>query len=498
MKLQHRVALIAAPSLVFALAAGSAAARGPQESEKATAAQTLALDGTASAEITAEELAAHVKGLSSDELKGRSMGTPESLRAAELCAETFERMGLEPGAEDGTYLQRIPFGRTVFESAPELVCTMASGEEVTLFNGEDFRFQSASLVRDAGPLRCVTVAEEEQIPEKADPEVALIFGTSAGKARRWLKAAGHDRGAGFGAVVVPRRGKPGERSVPRTSPMRPITSPVGGLNLSLVGTIGDAAREGQLASIHFKSNATHETADDANVVAVLPGTEGEARAGEFVVLSAHRDHIGLARSRGGPEPAEGEDVVNNGADDDASGCAAVLEIAEALAMGQGDGPRRTVVVILVTGEEAGMIGSKHWVAHPTVPLDKVVCALNFEMLGRPDPMVGGAGNIWLTGDDRSDLGPHLRETGEIDVSADPRLEMNFFVRSDNVSFARAGIVSQTLSSFGGHKDYHRVTDEWDTLDYEHMETATRACLRAVELLVSSEWTPSWNEGEPRF
>ena len=145
-----------------------------------------------------------------------------------------------------------------------------------------------------------------------------------------------------------------------------------------------------------------------------------------------------------------------------------------------------------------MIGSKHWVAHPTVDISKVVCALNFEMLGRPDEMVGGAGQIWLTGDDRSDLGPHLRDACGIAVSADPRLEMNFFVRSDNVSFARAGIVSQTLSSFGGHGDYHRVTDEWQTLDYAHMETAVRACFEATRVLATSEWTPSWNEGEPRL
>ena len=220
---------------------------------------------------------------------------------------------------------------------------------------------------------------------------------------------------------------------------------------------------------------------------------------EVLILSAHRDHIGLAQPRrGAPEDGAEEKPVDlvNGADDDASGCAAVMEIAEAVALSATEGPRRTIVVVLVTGEEAGMIGSKYWVDHPTVDISKVVCALNFEMLGRPDDMVGGAGEIWLTGDDRSDLGPHLRDACGIAVSADPRLEMNFFARSDNVLRPGRDRLADALQ-FRRARDYHRVTDEWDTLDYAHGEGGC-ACLEATHVLATSEWTPSWNEGEPRL
>lgn len=488
--------MISTTTSIALLALALAPLPGGAQEDRPEARPDLGGDGTISAEITAAELRGHVQALSSDLLRGRPMGSPESMRAAEHCAAALAAMGLAPGAADGTYFQRIPFGRALFEGVPELVCTLDDGTERTLRNGEEFTFQSAALAEDTGPLRCVFVAEESDVPAEADAGVALVFGTSALKANRWLEDAGHHRGAGFGAVVVPRRGRAGEPEVPRSGPMRPLTSDRGTLKLSILGDAEALASAGRLASIRFVSHAAIERQDDANVVAVLPGTDGHPRGKEVVVLSAHRDHIGTLRLRDG-QPAP-EDVVNNGADDDASGCATVMEIAEAVAQAPGEGPRRTLVVILVTGEEAGMVGSQFWVKDPTVDLERVVCALNFEMLGRPDPMVGGAGHIWLTGDDRSDLGPHLRDETGLDVSADPRLEMNFFVRSDNVSFARAGIVSQTLSSFGGHGDYHRVTDEWDTLDYAHMETAARACLAAVRELLGAEWTPSWNEGEPRF
>lgn len=495
MKLDLRAAILlpfASASVVAAATLTGGRQDGAEDAPKPT-------DSTVSAAITAAELTAHVKALSADELAGRPMGSPESLRAAELCAASFERAGLAPGAKDGTFLQRITFERTIYDEAPELTCTLADGSETVLFNGEQFTFTASGAPADSGELRCVTVNEEADLPSEPDAGVALVLNTSAGKARRWLRSGGLGRGEGFGAIVVPRRGEPGERSVPRPSRTRLAGQKPGAVNVSLKGPIAEVAGRGELKSISLRPKARLEQTQDANVVAVLPGTKGHPMAEEFLVLSAHRDHIGLARSRGGASPdGEPEDLVNNGADDDASGCAAVMEIAEAMAQGGGDTPRRTVVVVLVTGEEAGMIGSRHWVDNPTVDLSKVVCALNFEMLGRPDEMVGGAGQIWLTGDDRSDLGPHLRDECGIAVSADPRLEMNFFVRSDNVSFARVGIVSQTLSSFGGHGDYHRVTDEWDTLDYEHMETAVNACLEATRVLATSEWTPSWNEGEPKL
>ncbi len=454
-------------------------------------------DEDVTASITADELSGHVKALSGDSLAGRPMGSDESLVAAQYCAQRLAAAGVKPGAADGTYFQPIELASVTFTAPPELKLTSSGGETATLQYGAGFSFQSAAAPVATGALRCVLVDAEDAIPEP-DRSVALVFATSAGRAKRWLRDAGAPNGSGFGLVIVPRaNGEVGEPSKPRSTPPRPVESERGTLLATVVGDWGQRAYDGELATVELVPNADIEARVDVNVVGVIAGAGAQDRpelAQEVVVLSAHRDHIGrLVPREGQPTP---EDDIRNGADDDASGCAAVLEIAEALA--SGEAPARTVVVLLVTGEEVGFIGSTHWCKHPTTPIESVICALNFEMLGRPDELAGGAGRIWLTGDERSDLGPGLRSRGQ-SITADVRPEQNFFARSDNVPFAKVGIVAQTLSSYGGHRDYHQVTDEWSTLDFEHMEAAVRACAEAVLTLASDvDWKPAWKEGEPKF
>ena len=209
----------------------------------------------------------------------------------------------------------------------------------------------------------------------------------------------------------------------------------------------------------------------------------------MIVLSAHYDHVGTRPAREQGEPP----VVYNGADDDASGVATVLELAEAFAAAPA--PARTIVFLLATGEERGILGTKHYIEHPPFPLEKTVCNLNFEMLGRPDELVGGAGKLWLTGYERTTLGPAFAEKG-IDVVADQRLDQNFFMRSDNIVFVQKGIVGQTLSTYNLHEDYHQPTDDADALDYEHMQACARAGYQAARLLSDGVVSPEWNEGEP--
>ena len=179
-----------------------------------------------------------------------------------------------------------------------------------------------------------------------------------------------------------------------------------------------------------------------NVLGVLPGREPRLRD-EAIVVSAHYDHLGIGR------PVNG-DSIYNGAADDASGTTAVLEVARLLGR-QRPAPRRTVVFLLATGEERGMLGTRWYLNHPVVPLDHTVANLNVEMIARPDSLAGGPGKAWLTGFERSTMGPMLREAG-IPIVADPRPEQHYFERSDNYPFARRGVVAHTLSSFGFHDD----------------------------------------------
>jgi len=156
----------------------------------------------------------------------------------------------------------------------------------------------------------------------------------------------------------------------------------------------------------------------------------------------------------------------------------------------------TVVFLLACAEEVGILGTKYFVHAPTVPFENIVCNLNLEMLGRPDDLVGGAGKLWLSGYERSSLGPAFEEAG-IDVVADPRLEQSFFTRSDNIVFVEQGVVGQTLSSYNMHRDYHGVGDEIDKIDFEHLAACTQAALKATLELTEGRLKPVWNQGEPK-
>lgn len=222
--------------------------------------------------------------------------------------------------------------------------------------------------------------------------------------------------------------------------------------------------------------------EDVNVVGVLRGSDPQLRD-QAVVVGAHFDHVGVGR------PVDG-DSIYNGADDDASGVVAVLEIARALAAGPA--PRRTVVFLLTTGEEQGLLGTRWYIANPLIPLDNTVADLQIEMIGRPDPEAGGTGRGWLTGFERSTMGEALAAAG-VPVVPDPRPAQNFFLRSDNVAFACVGIPAHTLSSFGLHPDYHTPDDEPERVELAHMTQVIQAGIGAVRLL-ANDAAPRWKPG----
>jgi hypothetical protein len=248
---------------------------------------------------------------------------------------------------------------------------------------------------------------------------------------------------------------------------------------------GDADANGNKGYVQRVGGGTDsmEARTTWNVIGILRGTD-PAAATEAIVLSAHLDHLGVNDSLTG-------DKIFNGADDDASGCVAVLELARALAAGKR--PRRTIYFVGFGSEERGGYGSRHFRDNPPVPLTQIVANLNFEMLGRPDPQVG-ADKLWLTGYERSNLGPELAKQGA-SLVADPHLQQNFFQRSDNYSFALRGVIAQTVSSFGLHTDYHRVTDEVTKIDFPFMTRAINSMVKPIQWLANSTFRPEWLPGQ---
>ncbi len=219
-----------------------------------------------------------------------------------------------------------------------------------------------------------------------------------------------------------------------------------------------------------------------NVVGIIRGSDSVLRA-EAILVDAHYDHLGVRA------PVTG-DSIYNGADDDASGTVAVLEIARVIAAGL---PlKRTIVFLATTGEEVGLLGTRWYIQQPVHPLSTTVANIEIEMIGRPDSLAGGRGKGWLTGYERSTMGDMLAAAG-IPLVADKRLDQNFFMRSDNIAFAMLGIPAHTLSSFNLHTDYHRPSDEVSRMDAGHMALVIDAAARAVRLLADGP-KPEWKPG----
>jgi hypothetical protein len=222
-----------------------------------------------------------------------------------------------------------------------------------------------------------------------------------------------------------------------------------------------------------------------NVVGLVRGSE-TAQRDEHVIVGAHYDHLGVGRAVDG-------DSIYNGADDDASGTITVLEAARQIAAGPR--PRRTVVFIAFTGEEGGESGSGWYMEHPILPLSGAVAQLQIEMIGRPDSLAGGHGRAWLTGYERSTMGEALAAAG-IPIVADPYPTQQFFFRSDNIRFAKRGIVAHTISSFNMHRDYHRPSDDVSRVDAAHIAAVINATTKAARLLADGE-RPTWKpNGKP--
>ena len=204
-----------------------------------------------------------------------------------------------------------------------------------------------------------------------------------------------------------------------------------------------------------------------NVLAKIDGTDEKE---QVVLLTAHLDHLGVKDGK-----------TYYGADDDASGTVAVMELARVLA--KEPKPKRTVIVALWGSEEAGLVGARYFLQYPTLPLKNIVANLEFEMIGRPDPKIK-PDELWLTGWERTNLGPELAQHGA-NLVGDPHPSEKFFTRSDNYALAKDGIVAQTVSSFGVHADYHQPTDTLDKINFEHMDRAIASMIGPVTWLANT-------------
>jgi hypothetical protein len=445
---------------------------------------------SAAGQIRERDIRAELGFLAGDALQGRGSGTNNERLAAEYIGSQFRQFGLEPGGDadaagNKEFVQRAVLESTRFTAPPSLTVTAGANTQTWQF-GRDFLVSFLRATKITGNLQvidstgtpakgAIVVFKSLRDPQKRQETIMKAYEAGAAAVaviesenNRRTREAGNPRLPSLSARIA------GESSGDRPFVVIALRQEA----LAALSAMGDGAK----AEFSGQTEAG-EARSTWNAIGVLRGSDARA-AGQVLVLSAHLDHLGVNESLTG-------DKIYNGADDDASGCVAVLEMARVFASGRR--PRRTIYFVCFGSEESGGHGARYFIAKSAVPLTEIVANINFEMLGRPDAKVPPA-TLWLTGYDRSDLGPTLAKRGAA-IVADPHPDQNFFQRSDNYTLALRGVVAHTISSFGLHTDYHRPSDDLSKIDFPFMTRSLNSLVSPIRWLANSNFRPAWLPGK---
>lgn len=451
----------------------------------------------------AQSIRAHMDYLAGDALGGRGSATPQEYKAAEYVASELRRYGVRPAGDDGGYLQHIALEYRSLAAPPVLSfeTPAADGSKpeqspdegapklVRWTHGDELAVVSLGRPNVSGPLQKLDSGD----PKAQVKPGAVVLLTSTDESRP-LQQAYDVANRGAVLVLVPDSPSLGyiwegaSEHLPRIAP-RITALPDRQATEGTEAVIRESAAKMLLSIpegtiIHLEAQfKPPRAAETRNVVGVIRGSDPKLRD-QAILFSAHIDHLGMRKN--GKHTA-----IYHGADDDASGVSAVLELARALAAGPP--PRRTVLFALFGSEEIGELGSTYFAESPPVPLPHIVAALEFEMIGRPDNAIPPH-TLWLSGFGRSDLGRELAAHG-VPIVPDPHSGEHFFERSDNYPLARDGVVAHTVSSYGLHRDYHRPSDNLAHIDFLHLTEAVESMIRGAAWLANSDFTPHWLPGQ---
>ena len=515
--------------LAFALAALVGCTRaGAPRSARATSAQ-----------ITEADLRHRLFLIAHDSMMGRETGSEGAHKSAEYIGAEFRRLGLEPAGENGTFFQTVPLWHAAIDPTSRLLVG-----EVALTLGRDFvpaSFRAPRGVLEGTPVvyggtfgdtSRFLAAEQAagKLVVAQVPEGMPLFGAFA-RLQRWRNAHAVALVA-LERVPAEELGRLRQGATVADTSRNPNYAPLlwishaaatamfGGTLPSETGTIG------RVVSGYFDLPRSAMAFPAHNVVAVLRGRDPALNA-QYVSLTAHNDHVGfdrfpvdhdslrafnqVVRPMGADSPVrtptaqEGArirtildslrrvnrprpDSIRNGADDDGSGTVAILEIAER--MSSGERPRRSILFVSHTGEESGLLGSRWYSDHPTVPRDSIVAEIDQDMIGRgtsrdfPRGGTGAGSDTYLEVIGAKRLSRAFGEMLEaanarqpvpfvFDYTYDePGHPLQYYCRADHYSYARYGIPSLLLSR-GEHLDYHQVTDEPQYISYRDLARVAR-------------------------
>jgi hypothetical protein len=459
--------------------------------------------------ITPQDVMHRVAIIADDSMLGRDNPSRGLELTAEYVASEFRRVGLRPAGDRGSYLQRVGLTRWTVDTARSLIQLTARSKLGTARVGVEARYVDGKVPE--APLRGEVLLMAGRATPAADVKgrvVLLVFDYSkplspslsqeifqlalAGP-RALLLLSNRDSttfAERLRSAALPRLARDSAEAAQVVAPIIEIHERTLGPVLQAAGIDPARLRRAGLRERRILRHLTVELhlarrilsrGDVPNVIGVLEGSDPLMRD-EYVAYSAHIDHIGV--SPGQP------DSINNGADDNASGVAGLLELADAFSQ-PGVRPKRSVLFLAPGAEEPGLLGSAHFTEHPTVPLENIVANINMDLIGRnwPDSVIA-------VGLEMSDLGEMLHQV----VQAHPELRMTpipdrwpeerIFYRSDHYNFARKGVPILFFTS-GTHGDYHRPTDAPDRIDGEKESRLVRLLFYLGATVADRPSRPRW-------
>lgn len=395
---------------------------------------------------TDKSISAIIKTLSSDEMRGRQAFTKDVEVAEDFIASEFENIGLSTYSEQNGFKQNFILNEISISKKSITLDGKPLKDELffAILNGQNINWKTNGIeVAEITAKDNFRAKFQEYSNSESDlmvfisPEFSDIFGRYQNFFSR------------------PSRSMEGDNS--------------GNIVFILAPTPNSF-------SVQLEPNI--EEKGLANIVGMIPGN----RTNEFVLFSAHHDHIGIRMD------VEGDSIAN-GANDNASGVTAVIELAKYFK--SKNKPERTLVFATFTAEEAGGYGSQYF--SKQFNPDEIIAMFNIEMIGKP--AVSGPNTAWITGYERSDFGELLSkstEGTEYEFYADPYPQQNLFYRSDNATLARLGVPAHTISTtpIDVDKDYHQVSDEFETINISHLTNTIKAIARAAQGIVSGRDTPT--------
>ncbi len=491
--------------------------------------------------ITAADLMTRLYIFADDSMAGRQGGTEGNLKATAYIAAELKKIGLTPAGDSGTYFQYVPLVRRSF--AP--VDTLRADTTLLIAPADFVPLGTRGTPRPLDGVRVVYGGIWADSSTWISPAQAagklVVFGMAPAAAGQrvaipFLRGNSRFAGAAGVAVLGLERATPGALGLlsrPSIGMASGASTGVGSPQIMIIsprtaqllmGRALDSVRAGDSGTVvHGRIVLNEQPLLARNVVAVLPGSDKKVR-GEYVAIGAHSDHIGVRdravdhdslraaltaawvlRNRDIEAPAPSAeaiasihvnvdslrkirpprpDSINNGADDDGSGSVGLLEIAQAMAAMKPH-PKRSILFVWHTGEELGLLGSRWFTDHTTVPRDSIVAQLNIDMIGRGsalDEKGGGPFYLQLIGSRRlsTELGDLVEAQNKkrkqpftfdytFDANGHPE---NIYCRSDHANYARYGIPI-TFFTTGTHQDYHQLTDEPQYIDYTHFAHVTQ-------------------------